>query len=96
MQPLESTRIAEVEVISYARYVSEQRETDATEYLHDAVQKVLRSLPEQERTVIRLYYLSEMRVTEIGEFLGVSVNTIKSRLLRARRRLQQKRDSLLH
>ena len=90
MQPLESTRIAEVEVISYARYVCKQQETAATEHLHDAVQNILRTLPEHERTVVRLYYLSEMRVPEIGKSLGVSVNTIKSRLHRVRRRLQKK------
>ena len=67
--------MAEVEVISYARYVSEQRETDATEHLHDAVQNVLRTLPEHERTVVGLYYLREMRVTEIGDSWGVLVIT---------------------
>ena len=35
-----------------------------------------------------LYYLGEMTAKEIGNFLGVSVNTIKSRLRRARERLQ--------
>ena len=44
-------------------------------------------LPEHERWVVGIYYLREMRVSEIGARLGVSVNTIKSRLRRARRRL---------
>ena len=91
MLPLEDTRMADVELISYARYLSEQRKTDAAEYRHDAVQKILRTLPKHERTVVRLYYLSEMGVREIGKSLGVPVNTIKSRLQRARRRLQEKK-----
>ena len=41
---------------------------------------LLEKLPESERTVMTLYYLGEMTTKEIGKFLGVSVNTISSRL----------------
>ena len=37
--------------------------------------------------MVTLYYLGEMTTKEIGKFLGVSVNTIKSRLRRARKRV---------
>ncbi|MCG9126219.1 hypothetical protein JT359_01340 [Candidatus Poribacteria bacterium] len=46
-------------------------------------------MPESERTVVTLYYMGEMTAKEIGKFLGVSVNTIKSRLHRARNRLKE-------
>ena len=95
MQSLDDMPVKEREQLSYRRYVSRQHQMETSQTLQETIAQMLRSLPEHERTVVRLYYLSEMRVTEIGEFLGVSVNTIKSRLLRARRRLQQKRDSLL-
>ena len=36
-----------------------------------------------------LHYFGEMSCTEIGAFLGVSANTIKSRLRRAQQRLQK-------
>ena len=90
MRSLESMSIKERDTLSYSRYVSEQVETDAIEALRDKVEKMLQVLPKHERRVVRLYYLSEMRVSEIGASLGVSENTIKSRLLRARRRLQEK------
>ena len=45
-------------------------------------------LPESERTVMVLYYLGEMNCEEISKFLGVSPNTVKSRLRRARKRLK--------
>ena len=86
-QSLEATSIREIEEFSYACYVSEQRETEALERRYAVVKKLLEKLPESERTVVTLYYLGEMTTKEIGKFLGVSVNTIKSRLRRARKRL---------
>ena len=81
--------MVEVQRTSYERYVSEQHETDAREHRHELVKKLLEKLPESERTVMTLYYLGEMTAKEISKFLGVSVNTITSRLQRARKRLKQ-------
>ena len=88
MQSLENTSVAEVEGSSYKRYVSEQRETEAMEHRHEIVKELLETLPESERTVVTLHYLGEMTAKEIGNFLGVSANTIKSRLQRAKERLR--------
>ena len=88
IQLLENTSVVEIEESSYNRYVSEQREMEAAERRHEIVEELLEKLPESERTVVTLYYLGEMTAKEIGNFLGVSVNTIKSRLRRARERLQ--------
>ena len=88
MQSLDDASVREVEAFSYRRYVSEQREMEAMEHRHEIVKELLETLPESERTVVTLYYLGEMTAQEIGNFLGVSVNTIKSRLRRARARLQ--------
>ena len=88
MQSLEGTRIEEIEESSYTHYMSEQRITERTAYCRDLVEQLLGKLPENERTVVILYYLDEMPTKEIGKFLGVPVNTIASRLHRARKRLQ--------
>ena len=88
MQSLGDTPMEEVEKSSYTRYLSEQRETEASEHRYAIVKRLLERLPESERTVVTLYYLGEMTAKEIGKFLGVSVNTIKSRLRRARERLR--------
>ena len=88
MQSLEDISMGEIERSSYTRYISEQRETEATERRYAIVKRLLERLPESERTVVTLYYLGEMTAKEIGKFLGVSVNTIKSRLRRARERLK--------
>ena len=85
----------EIEKSSYTYHVSEQSETESTEHCHALVKKLLEKLPESERTVVMLYYLDEMTTKEIGKFLGVSVNTIASRLHRARKRLQVDQELLV-
>ena len=95
MQSLEETSVKEIDNITYERYVEEGRELEATERHHEIVKKLLEKLPESERTVMTLYYLGEMTTKEIGKFLGVSVKTISSRLLRARKRLKEKEDLLV-
>ena len=94
MQPLEIIGADVVEKYSYAYYMSEQQEREVSEHRREIVQTLLRRLPEKERKVVMLYYFSEMKIKEIGVFLGVSVNTIKSRLRRARQRLQNKEEHL--
>lgn len=85
----------EIEKSFYERYVSDQREAEASEDRQNLVKKILEQLPESERTVITLYYLGEMTTQEIGKLLGVSVHTITSRLQRARKRLQENEERIL-
>ena len=94
-QSLEDTPVEEIERISYTHHVSEERETECTERRRDLVKKLLAKLPESERTVVTLYYLGEMTTREIGKFLGVSVDTIKSRLRRGRKRLQEDEELMI-
>ena len=94
-QSLEDTPVEEIARASYAHHVSAERETERTERRHELVRKLLAKLPESERTVVTLYYLGEMTTKEIGKFLGVSVDTIKSRLRRGRKRLQEDEELMI-
>ncbi len=89
MQSLKDTPVEEIEESSYRHYLMEARETETTERRSEVVKHLLEKLPESERTVVTLHYLGEMTTKEISKFLGVSVNTIKSRLRRGRERLQE-------
>ena len=89
IQSLEDTDTAILDKSAYVNYIAEQREKAATEHRREIVDMLLEKLPERERKVITLYYLGEMTSVAISKFLGVSVNTIKSRLRRARQRLQE-------
>ena len=94
MQSLEDTRPEEIEESSYTQHVLEQRMIERTECYHEFSEKLLEKLPEKERAVVTLFYLDEMSTKEIGKSMGVSVNTITSRLQRARKRLQTDQESL--
>ena len=94
IQSLEDTRLEEIEESSYVHHMIEQQEADKRENYHELVQKLLEKLPESEQQVVTLYYLEEMSTKEIGKVMGVSVNTITSRLQRARKRLQTDKDLL--
>ena len=89
MESLETTSGAEIEESSYRHYEDEQRKETSAEHRQGRVRSLLEKLPESERTVVTLHYLGEMTTKEISKFLGVSVNTIKSRLQRARNRLKE-------
>ena len=96
LHSLGDASVKAIDKLTYERYILEQRETEATERRHEIVKQLLEKLPESERTVVTLYYLGEMTTKEIGKFLGVSVNTITSRLQRARERLQKSEESLIN
>ena len=87
-QSIETTSVETLEKTAYADYACEQREDAAVENRRKIVQKLMEKLPESERTVMVLHYLGEMSCEAISKFLGVSPNTVKSRLKRARKRLQ--------
>ena len=93
-QSIETTPIEEIEKSFYANYESEYRETEAAEHQREIVKDLLEKLPESERTVMTLHYLGEMSCKAIGEFLGVSPNTVKSRLQRARNRLKEEENMI--
>ena len=92
MDSLDITDANEVDKVSYSQYVAEKQKADADETRREVVKKLLQKLPESERTVMMLHYLGEMTINAISEFLGVSQNTVKSRLSRARNRLRKEED----
>ena len=88
-QSLEETALVELEEAYYSDYMTKQREDAAHQKRREMVQKLLNTLQESERTVVNLYYIAEMECEEIGKFLGVSTNTVRSRLHRARNKMRQ-------
>ena len=95
IKSIEEVSVLEMQTMSYNRYISDKNKKEAHERRHKIAKKLLAKLPESERTVMTLYYLGEMTAKEIGNFLGVSVNTITSRLQRARKRLEKEEELLV-
>ena len=95
-QSLTSIDPEELAELCYFEYAAKQQEEVEKESHRALIQKLLSKLREADRTVIRLYYLAEMTCEEISKFLGVSQNTIKSRLSRARKRLKKQAEAIEH
>ncbi len=88
-EPLEEVCILGIETEPYSRYIASEHAKIAAEAQRDLVEKLLRKLKGSDREVITLHYFEEMTSSEIGELLGVSENTIKSRIRRARQQLKK-------
>ncbi|MXV76848.1 sigma-70 family RNA polymerase sigma factor [Candidatus Poribacteria bacterium] len=99
-KPLEDAETTMIHRDAYSKHVVEEKARTAVEAQREVVKKLLAKLKESERTVMTLHYLGEMTVEEISKFIGVSTGTIKSRLRRARNRLQKEetmiREALEH
>jgi len=58
--------------------------------MKELVSQALESLPEQERAVVSLFYISDHSQNEIAGFLDISVDAVKNRLRAARKRLKER------
>lgn len=55
----------------------------------DVIERALRALPLEQRTVVELTYYHGFAYQEIAEIMGCPVNTVKTRMFHARRRLRE-------
>jgi RNA polymerase sigma-70 factor (ECF subfamily) len=62
------------------RAIQQNRERKISDRLHDAIDE----LPESSRLVVILYYINGLTCKEIAAFTGTKLNTVKSKLNRAR------------
>ena len=65
----------------------EPAHTSLTEGWEVDLEQAISALPDESRIVVLMFYMGDSSVKEISEFLGVSVNTVKSKLYRARQQL---------
>jgi RNA polymerase sigma-70 factor (ECF subfamily) len=56
---------------------------------------ISRLLPD-DAAIITLFYQGEQSLEEIGQTLGMEANTVKVKLHRARHRLKEKIENILH
>ncbi len=89
MQSLDAMPKAELETIFYTQYLERERVQTSTDGLREVVERLLQKLPETERSVMILHYFSGLTCEEVSDHLGLSLNTVKSRLYRARKRLEK-------
>ena len=94
MESLDAMSPMELEELAYTRYWAEQQREFVSERQREVIEHLLQKLPEGERSVVTLHYLDSMTCEDISKFLGVSPNTVKSRLHRARKRLKREEPTI--
>lgn len=63
------------------------------------VRETLRSLSENDRLILTLFYMDDLSVKSIAEILSIKESAVKTRLIRSRRRFQsayEKREETIH
>lgn len=76
----------EIEVEEYADNSFEQNVSDNK--IRDALVKAIEALPEAQSTVVKLAYFHDMGYREVAEVLDCPVDTVKTRMFHARRKLK--------
>ena len=74
------------EVIGVEDYLADYEDT----YTDIDVMDSLKTLNEQDRTIIVLRYFEDLKISDIAQIIGENENTIKSRLYRALKKLKVK------
>jgi len=95
MQSLDAMPTAELEQRFYVQYLEEEQERAAAERLRAVFKVLLQKLPAAERAVVVLHYFRGLSCEDISARLDVSPNTVKSRLYRARKRLEQEKSMVI-
>jgi len=66
-----------------------KEDISSSDELQESVFSALSALPSKNQVVIALFYLDDLSYKEIGDFLGLPVSTVQSRLQRARQQLKE-------
>ena len=94
MKSLDAMPTEELETLAYTQYHTKLQEEYVGERQREVVEILLQKLPVNERTTVSLHYLSDMSCEDISKSMDVSPNTVKSRLHRARRRLENEEHTI--
>ena len=65
--------------------------TAPTESWRVDLEQALSELSDDNRVAVSMFYMGDHSLKEISDFLGVSVNTVKGKLYRARQQLRNAR-----
>ncbi|MFP4846296.1 RNA polymerase sigma factor [Winogradskyella sp. PE311] len=69
-------------------FLNTEKVYSENEHLKHKLSKAIDSLPNGQKVVIKLFYIELYSLKEIGDLLGISVGTAKSRLFYAREKLK--------
>ena len=83
-----STRVDALETETSKQTASSAEDIAIRRLAADPLWQAIKRLPDTQRAVVHLRYVENMSDFEIAEALGISTVTVRTRLFRARKRLQ--------
>lgn len=83
----EMRRCREAELTGEANADVLVQNTEQTVAAKHDVQVALRELNDLDRTIVTLYYINDLPAKEVARILNINVNSVKSRIVRARKKL---------
>ena len=75
--------------------IAESQSATSDSALHDTVRQAVLTLPSRYRETLLLFYFHEMDIAAAAQSLGLPEGTVKARLARGRRILQQRLPQFL-
>jgi len=72
-----------------AQFDQDKNDAGQDEDVIGQIRSTIRTLPEDQRSVLTLFYLDDYSVQEISGILGIPEGTVKSRLFNARKMLKK-------
>jgi RNA polymerase sigma-70 factor (ECF subfamily) len=81
--------------INDCHYLKEESSIGRSDFIIEADEKnallnlALESLDQESRAIVVFHYLEELKIEEISEILEMNINTIKSKLFRARKKMNE-------
>ena len=72
------------------KVIIEEKQEEYADSIHQKMKFEIAKLPQHQQTVLKLFYIEDLSLKEIGELLKISVGTAKSRLFHAREQLKRK------
>ena len=70
--------------------LNEVSQLDETSIEQQQIRQLIQQLPEKERTIVILFYMAELSISEIALVQEIPVGTVKSQLNRARKALAKR------
>lgn len=97
--PTNKTAFFSIDPEVHESYAVDFSDTPATAFetkdMQQYVKAAIQRLPKSEALLITLYYMNENSLKEIEEITGLTMNNIKIKLFRARKKLEQELHFLL-
>ena len=87
--------LLDIQAIINSEYDMDEYPQEDKEIIYAQVMKIIETLPSKMQTMVKLRFISNYKYEEIASEMGVSINTVKTQLKRAKIKLSTLISSLL-